>query len=889
MLLPNSYEDSFLVSGIMCFDGCGQTIENSIRNYLKKLFPNATIYISSDPMPYGMHKYTVAIHSSEPIDTPDLTTNIKTAVYDSGFEIFDNTYTYDKSPRNWLNILINIIAVATILALSLIFPPSLFLSIGLGFIGFGVTLFTAREYILNFFKSLRAQNFLSMPVTVTLGWLFALGHAIYHMSFMPVTSSFAMIFMSFIMPIILVGIVNIMDEIKLQIKKKSRKVFLNGISSLFPEMQDEYLGVQLSEDFATNLSKDPNYINTFAGEYVNYKRYAICKDMLLKVKAGECFPVDGKIVSGNTYVDKSIINGEPATEAGIGTYVQSGCLNLLEEVVILTSASEYNSTANKLLLQANTDEKIDKKSEVRVENKYYYFYFGLFAAGIISSLVLSSILGTLSIGTMLQTMVGILFAICPCTIGIAHFLPGLLKSYQLHKEDIIVHEQAENLDIVDFDVFIFDKTGTLTSESRVASSEGITDGLWKKIYSIEKLLGRKHPIALALQKHVETKNFSVFNEKISEIIEVSASGIIAKFDNDTVVIGNATFLESHGIQVSPTNIGDGTFVYVATNGQCVGNITVKHELRPGMLESLQKVKKYKKKSNSNQSVRSDNILIMLTGDKQTAADYLNQQTGFLFDNVYAEKTPEKKSEMIAEIVENHPDLRVCFIGDGLNDAMCSKKLQKMGGVSISISSNDKAAFFTNMSLNGCLDYLFVKPEIEKQEKRIVNQNKWIMAYGAIIFLIFLISFQSMGIGISPLIPVVVMFATTLFALFNSYRMQVVTNNLLSKSKLSIANKAMQSNLVTGLLIGASLAIVIAVLIASFASLHLSLPFFVFRGGLINIVSSSFLVAATVMLAGFVGFACAYMLQNQSLVSGSKKANPIKEKIVEPSQNLGFTA
>lgn len=869
MLVPTVYEDSFLVSGLMCFDVCGKTIENAIRAYLKRRFPNAKIYISSDPMPYGMHKYTVVIQSSELINTVNLTNDIKVELADTGFEVFDRSLLSEQNPRNWLNILINIIAIASIITLSVIFPPSLFLSLGLGAIGFAITLFTAREYIFNFFKALLSGNFLSMPVTVTLGWLLALAHAIYHLSFMPLLTNFAMTFMSFIMPIILVSIVNVMDEIKRRIQKKSRKVFLNGINSLFPEMREEYPGVQLPEDIAESFRQDVESIDIERSEYVNYKRYAICKDMLLKVKAGECFPVDGKIVSGSTYVDKAIINGEPAIEAGVGTDVESGCLNLWRDVVILTSASEYHSAANKLLLHANTyDNTNNKKLEVRVNNKFYYFYFGLFAVGLIISVVLSCVLGTFSVGVMLQTMAGLLFAICPCTIGIAHYLPRLLKSYQLHKEDIIVNEENNSLNIADFDVFIFDKTGTLTSESKVVDSENISDDLWKKIYIIEKQLGRQHPIALALQKHVENKKFSDISKEISQIKEISASGICAAFGNEEIAIGNSNFLLSQCIEVQPKHISDGTCVYVAIDGRCVGNITVKHELRPGMQAALQHLK----------SPNLAKHLIMLTGDKESAANSLNLQTGSLFDEVYAEKTPKEKSKIIEQIGKKFNAQKVCFIGDGLNDAWCSKTLQKMGGLSVAISSNDKAAFFTNISLNGSLDYLFVKQEIEQQEQKIIKQNKLIMACGAIIFLAFLIGFEVMGISSSPLIPVIVMFATTLCVLFNSYRVQVATHNLLNKQNLSITNKAMQSNLVTGLLIGGSLALVIAVLMASFTSLHLSLPLFVFGGGVINIVGSSFLVAATFMLAGFAGFTCAYIFNNHPLDCISKNPRHLAEEL-----------
>ncbi len=870
MQLPTVYEDSFLVSGIMCFGGCGYNIETSIREYLEIRFPKAKIYISSGPMPYGMHKYVVEIQAAEQIPITNLTIDIKKVIIAADperFTIVDENPHSEPKIKNWLNILINFIAITSIIVLSIIFPPSLLLSIGLGAICFSATLFTARDYILNFLKSLSSKNFLSMQVTVSFGWLLALAHAIYHVSLMPLMTSFAMTFMNFVMPLTLVTIVNVMDEIKRQIQKKSQKIYLNGIKSLFPEMQEEYLGMQVTQENAENLVNSTKYIP--------YARHTICKNMFLKVKAGECFPVDGQIVFGSTYVDKSILNGEPAIASEVGTRVESGCINLWQDVVILTEDSEYYSTANKMIMYANTQDKQNTNtSPSQLSNKFYYFYFGLFGAGFILSIVLACVLGTFTVGTLLQSMIGILFAICPCTIGISYYLPNLLKNYQLNNDDIIINNPNPPANIADFDVFIFDKTGTLTNESRVVDSENITPGLWKKIYAIERRLGRKHPIALALQRYVEESMLDSDIAYISEIHEIAASGISVKFNEEKITIGNGNYLEGKGIVVPRKDIDGGTCVYVAIDDKYAGNISIRHELRPGMQESLLKLKHPTSLSLGDKT--PEKTLIMLTGDKSSSAHGLNRQCGNIFKEIYAEHTPEQKSQKITEISAKYSGKKICFIGDGLNDALCSKKLRELGGVSISISSNDKAAFFTDMSLNGNLDYLFIQQEIDHQEQKIIKQNRWIMAYGAIIFLVFLISFQVIGIGTSPLIPMTMMFATTLFTLFNSYRTQVITHNLLSKHHVSPVDKIMQSNLSIGLLLGGSLALVVAVLIASLSSLHLALPLFVFGGGLINVVSSSFLVAATVMLAGFTGLVCAYMLKKCSFNRVEKSPKVIED-------------
>lgn len=791
MQLPIVYEESFLISDIMCYEGCGLTIENALNGYLQEHFPNAQIHISSEPMPYYNHKYKILIKSQAPIDRKYLTDNLKKTIDDVGFAIVNPDNHSLSSSINWLNIFINILTIAVIVILSLVFPPSLFLNIGLGIVCFSATLFTARDYIFNFFKSLTTKKFLSMPVTVSFGWLLALAHAIYHMQTMPLTANFAMTFMNFIMPVTLVTVVNIMDEIKRQIKKKTQIVYLNGIKSLFPQMQESYEAMLLTPE---ELSAYDELI--FSNKYSPHARMTICENMLLKVKAGECFPVDGKIVYGSTVIDKSILNGEPPIFAAENTEVESGCLNIGQDVVVLTSKKEYASTANKILLQANAKPNTkNSKIEITPSNKFYYFYFSLFGLGLIISIVISVVFGTFSVGMMLQTMVGVLFAICPCTIGIAHILPGLLKTYQLSNDGIIVNSVNLKQNIVDCEVFVFDKTGTLTCNSKVTKSVDISENIWQKIYFIEKKFGRNHPIAKALQRYVETQKIPLDYHAETKDLNVAASGISVNLGGENFIIGSDSYLQNKNINIPRLDLDDATHVHVAIDGTYIGNITIRHELRPGMQAALQRLKPAPNSDEFTKQIKPKK-LIMLTGDKYVTADSLNKQCLHIFDEIYAEHNPAQKSEKIAEIVKQYGAENVCYIGDGLNDALCSKKLRELGGTSIAISANDKAAFFTDMSLNGNLEFLFAQKKLNKQEKQIIQQNRWILALGSSTFFIFLIGFQISGLYLAPIIPMLVMFTTTLLVLLNSYRMQIAASNFINHKHNFFSKKSAQDDLST---------------------------------------------------------------------------------------------
>src|SRR5262249_24080975 len=141
---------------------------------------------------------------------------------------------------NWVNRLVSLLATGAMTVLWLVFPPSLLLTIVLTTISLLATTFTARNYLSNFLQNLRNKNLANMTTTITFGWLLLLAHTLYHSISMPMASSFSMAFMSFIMPVVLIAIINGMDELKRLILLKSQKMQLQGVQTLFPQMAEKY-------------------------------------------------------------------------------------------------------------------------------------------------------------------------------------------------------------------------------------------------------------------------------------------------------------------------------------------------------------------------------------------------------------------------------------------------------------------------------------------------------------------------------------------------------------------------------------------------------------------------------------------------------------------------
>lgn len=865
------FQDSFLVSGIMCHQGCGSSIQSSLNNVedLKKngLIPkDAQLIIDAEPQTLGIHRLFILIESNDQqfdqntINSQNLSDLLQEKIRDIGFEVVDNDKLKQKKSVtyvNWINILINCIAMLSILLLSITFPPSILLTTGLFALAFMSTGFTARNYLINFYYNFLNTSLANMATPISLGWLLSFAHALYHSITMPMATGLSMTFMNFIMPVLLITVINIMDEIKLLIVHASKKMYLKSMNHLFPEMAYEYLCYQLTstkqEQLAklVKLSTSGTDIAQLEALLTDEKPVLLAKNRLkknaiIRVKAGECFPVDGVIIQGSTLVDTSILTGESKQHKQCMDFIPAGAVNISKHVLIYAKEDCYNSTVNKLLFCANRAEQ--ERPVPESQPLFNYLYSGLIIAGITASIFAPLALGIFSIPLVLQNIIGVLFAICPCTIAIAHQLPKLLSSYQRHKKGIILRSESLSEPSCDPQTIVFDKTGTLTTgNSQVDSSDGISMPLWQRVYLLEKVHGDDHPLAKAICTYYEA-----INGKVSIIHDVKAlsrdkqnRGLTAYVQGKQLHIGSADFMLRAGILLpallsSPiqAKLEKGyTILYVAENSVYQGVILIKHEIRKDILNSLIRLKSEGKK------------LIMLTGDSKLAAEGFNAQYGTIFDvnNIHAEQTPQDKEHFLKSLMSSTDAKSVWFVGDGLNDAPCARIVSEKGGTSFAMSSEDKSAFFSDISLNGSLNYLFVHQKLNHFLKNNIVQNQEIITYSALVFLVFIITFSLIGIAVSPLIPMMIMALTTLFTLFNSYRVKLSVDIGLDNNP-SWIKQFLVSDKSFGLFLSASSLFIISTLIATATSGCLTLPGIVFNAGILMGISSACLLIASAMAA-----------------------------------------
>ena len=408
---------------------------------------------------------------------------------------------------------------------------------------------------------------------------------------------------------------------------------------------------------------------------------------VLRILPGETIPVDGKILTGETSVDQSIITGESLpVDKTVGDEVFCGTINRFGSIDITATKVGEDSSLQKLIRMVQDAENKQAPMQ-RIADKV--------ASWLVPVALLIAIGAYIGTGNIV-TAVTVLVVFCPCALVLATPTAIMAAIGQATKHGVIIKsgEALEKMGKVD--TIAFDKTGTLTY-GRLDVSD---------ILPFDKNLDEMSLLALTASAEVKSEHplgkaiVSCANEKGLPLTESSAfkmitgKGIYAKITGKKLFCGNEKFLKENGVAIDNTvqtvlmklRIQGKASILVASGTKCIGVIALSDVLRPeakGMVSRL-----------SSMHTRT----VLLTGDNKKTANYFAKQVGI--SEVRAELLPEEKVQNIEELQrENH---KVCMIGDGVNDAPALKTAEvsvAMGnmGSDIAIDAADIALMSDDIS------------------------------------------------------------------------------------------------------------------------------------------------------------------------------------------------
>ena len=371
------------------------------------------------------------------------------------------------------------------------------------------------------------------------------------------------------------------------------------------------------------------------------------------VSAGEMIPVDGEVVDGSAYIDKSSLTGEfvpVLSDIYNNQEVLAGCIVKTGFITILVKKKYEDSAVAKIIeLISNSGEKKSKADEFIAKFAKWY------TPAIVLLSVIVLVVGGLITGQWRDYVVSgleILVTGCPCAIVISVPLAYFAAIGLASKNGIVIKGTNYMDEINNLRKVITDKTGTLTQGvfviQKVVTADNVKEqDLLNALYAAECL--STHPIAKAICHDVDVKALAA---KQSEYKEIAGFGVMTTFEGQTIYAGNIAFMKKTGVNIDAAT-EQGTIVYCQKDGQYLGYVVLNDEVKKEAYDMVRLLHKEKME------------VILLTGDKNENALALQKELGL--DRIYSELTPEQKT-LILEQEMNNEHHNVAFVGDGINDA-----------------------------------------------------------------------------------------------------------------------------------------------------------------------------------------------------------------------------
>lgn len=375
------------------------------------------------------------------------------------------------------------------------------------------------------------------------------------------------------------------------------------------------------------------------------------------VKPGERIAVDGTVVFGSSYVDESMLSGEPVAvlkEKGskvyAGTINQKGSFRFLAEKV-------GSETVLAQIIKMVQDAQGSKAPVQKLVDKVA----GIFVPIIISIALLSFVLWvTLDAESGLThgflAAVTVLVVACPCALGLATptaIMVGIGKGAELG----ILIKDADSLEIArKVDTVVLDKTGTITEGKPV-----VTDWLWdneteeaKRILcGLEK--HSEHPLAMAVVQGIGTDS-----AEITGFESITGQGVKGIYYGKTYIAGNRRLISSCGIvipsdmeeEASTLAVQGKTIIWFADDEKVLCLCAISDKIKDSSATAISKLK--------NMGIK----VVMLTGDAEAPARYMSELSGV--DEYKSEVTPQQKAEFVKAL--RLQGRVVAMVGDGINDS-----------------------------------------------------------------------------------------------------------------------------------------------------------------------------------------------------------------------------
>ena len=484
---------------------------------------------------------------------------------------------------------------------------------------------------------------------------------------------------------------------------------------------------------------------------------------IVAVRPGEKIPVDGVVVEGSSYVDQSMLTGEPVPVAkGEGEEVVGGTINKTGAFTFRATRVGADTVLSQIIRMVEEAQGAKLPIQGLVDRVTYVFVPVVIAIAAATFLAWLLFGPSPALSFALVNAVAVLIIACPCAMGLATPTSIMVGTGRGAELGILMRKGEALQTLKDVDIVAFDKTGTLTSGRPALTDLAVADGFTEdEVLALVAAVEARseHPIAEALVEAARARGLAA--GEVSGFDAVPGYGVGASVAGRRVEVGADRFMARLGHD--PAAFADTAErlgregkspLYAAVDGRLAAVLAVADPVKPTSAEALA-------------ALHALGIRVaMITGDNERTARAIAARLGI--DEVVAEVLPDGKVEALAGL-RGHG--RVAFVGDGINDAPALAAADV--GLAIGTGTDVAIEAADVVLMSGDLRAVPDAIALSRATMRNIRENLfWAFAYNtALIPVAAGVLYPAFGVLLSPILAAAAMAFSSVFVVGNALRLK----------------------------------------------------------------------------------------------------------------------
>ncbi|WP_218242313.1 heavy metal translocating P-type ATPase [Comamonas fluminis] len=485
---------------------------------------------------------------------------------------------------------------------------------------------------------------------------------------------------------------------------------------------------------------------------------------VIEVRPGERIPVDGEVIEGQSFVDESMISGEPVpVEKAVGAEVVGGTVNQNGALAFKATKVGADTLLAQIIRMVEQAQGSKLPIQALVDKITMWFVPAVMTAALITFMVWLIWGPDPALSFALVNAVAVLIIACPCAMGLATPTSIMVGTGRAAQMGVLLRKGEALQQLKDAKVVAVDKTGTLTKGRPELTDLVLADGLQRSTVLVQVAAVEdrsEHPIARAIVDAAKAEGLQI--PAISDFESVTGFGVRAVVDGSKVEIGADRFMRELGLSVDgfaaeAQRLGSEgkTPLYAAINGQLAAMIAVADPIKPTTKPAIDALHALGLK------------VAMITGDNRHTAEAIAKQLGI--DEVVAEVLPGGKVDTVQRLKAEHGTL--AYVGDGINDAPALAEADV--GIAIGTGTDIAIEAADVVLMSGDLSGVPNAIALSKATMKNIGENLfWAFAYNvALIPVAAGLLYPFNGTLLSPVFAAGAMALSSVFVLSNALRLK----------------------------------------------------------------------------------------------------------------------